>query len=114
MSDGDPIESVYVDASVEQYLRDILAATREPRAHGLAALDGALEAGAPEADFERILRLAKEKAHRADRGYLLPDDVRQAARATLELTLIPSRQAEAQGHGSEDLVQTILDSIEVP
>jgi MoxR-like ATPase len=104
----------YVDGQLPEYLKKILEATRAPQEHGLPQLAGALESGAPEEDFDRIMGIAKEYAVRAGRKYMVPEDIRSAAEDTLGLTLILSGRAEAEGLEIEDVVCKILDSIATP
>jgi len=104
------LDAVYVDGKVREYLENILRYTREPEEW----LAGVLESGAPEEDFDRIMRMAKEQAVRAGRKYLVPEDIRAAAADTLCLTLILSSRAESEGLQVESVVGKILDMIETP
>jgi len=110
---GDPAD-VYVDERLKGYLEEILQATREPGGQWLSRLDGMIESGAPPEDFQRILQLARERAVRGERKYLVPEDIREAARDTLSLTLILSSRAGAEGLDAEGVIQIIFDAIEVP
>ncbi len=114
MTNTEDVGSIYVDEKIYGYLKTILAATRAPQDHGLAHLADNIESGAPEEDFQRILSMAKARALRDGRNYLVPRDIRGAAEDTLCLTLILSPQAEAQEVDMSELVCAILDMIEVP
>jgi len=106
--------SVYVDQKVKEYLGNLLQATREPKGKFLESLSGMVESGAPPEDFERILGLARERAVREGRKYLVPEDIRDAAKDTLTLTLILSSRAVAEGLDVDQVIQAIFDAIEVP
>jgi MoxR-like ATPase len=88
-------------------------ATRTPSAYGLA-LEGLIQYGAsPRASIYLTLS-AKAHALLRGRGYVTPQDIKSIARDVLRHRVIVSYEAEAEEQTSEDLIDQILDTVEVP
>jgi MoxR-like ATPase len=108
------VREVYVDEKVEQYVVDLVTATRDPAAAGLADLADLIEYGAsPRATINLILA-GKAHAFLRRRGYVTPDDVRALGWDVLRHRIILTYEAEAENITSEDVVRRIFDTIEVP
>jgi MoxR-like ATPase len=108
------VRDVYVDAKVEQYVVDLVTATRDPAAAGLADLADLIEYGAsPRATISMVLA-GKAHAFLRRRGYVTPDDVRAIGMDVLRHRIILTYEAEAENITSEDVVRRIFDTIEVP
>ncbi|MDP6460758.1 MAG: AAA family ATPase [Gemmatimonadota bacterium] len=108
------VRDIYMDEKVENYVVDLVHATREPAEHGLSELADLIEYGAsPRATIYLVLA-AKAHAFLARRGYVTPDDVRAIGRDVLRHRVILTYEAEAEETTSEDVVNRIFDTIEVP
>jgi len=107
-------DGVYLDAKLRAYILDLVAATRDPKAAGLAELAPLVAFGASPRATLYLARAAKAMALVAGRGYVVPEDVQEIAADVLRHRLVPSYEAEAQSLGSDDLVARLLDRIEVP
>ncbi len=108
------VRDVYVDTKVEQYVVDLVTATRDPAAAGLADLADLIEYGAsPRATISMVLA-GKAHAFLRRRGYVTPDDVRAIGMDVLRHRIILTYEAEAENITSEDVVRRIFDAIEVP
>jgi MoxR-like ATPase len=108
------VRDVYVDEKVERYVVDLVAATRDPKAAGLADLADLIEYGAsPRASINLILA-AKAHAFLRRRGYVTPDDIRALGLDVLRHRVILTYEAEAENTTSEDIVRRIFDRVEVP
>jgi len=107
------ITEIYVDEKIKQYILDIVFATREPAEFGLDI--GALIAygGSPRASLYLSLA-ARAHAFLQGRAYVTPEDIKAIAMDVLRHRVIITYEAEAEELTSEDIVQRILDSIEVP
>jgi MoxR-like ATPase len=107
------IDMVYVDPKIKQYVIDLVFATREPAQAGLD-IGGLIDYGAsPRASIYLILA-AKAHAFLRHRGYVTPEDIKALAKDVLRHRLILSYEAEAQELTTDNLVQRVLDTIEVP
>ena len=107
-------DAVYLDAKLKGYVLDLVAATRDPKASGLADLAPLVAFGVSPRATLYLARAAKAHALVAGRGYVVPEDVKEIAADVLRHRLIPSYEAEARGLTSDDLVAKLLDWIEVP
>ncbi len=108
------VNAIYVDEKVQRYIVDLVFATREPEQYGLGALGPLIEYGAsPRASIYLTIG-AKAHAFTQHRGYVTPDDVLAIGMDVLRHRIIVSYEAEAQETISDDIVEKIFRSIEIP
>ena len=108
------IDEIYVDEKVEEYVLDLVFATRQPKNYGLNDLSQLIKIGAsPRASINLILA-AKAKAFIERRGYVIPEDVRYIGKDVLCHRLSLTYEAEAEEISSEEIIQRLFDSIEIP
>ncbi len=108
------VREVYVDEKIEQYILDIVLATREPEKFGLANLKNLIAYGAsPRATINLGLGV-RALAFIRRRGYVIPEDVRTLAFDVLRHRIAPSYEAEAEEITSENIIESILNTIESP
>ncbi len=108
------VEEVYIDPKVEQYIIDIVFATRGPRDYGLAELEDLVSYGASPRASIYLAKAAKAHAFLKHRGYVTPEDVRAIGLDVLRHRVIVTYEAEAEEVTSEDVVQKVLNTVEVP
>ena len=105
---------IYIDPAIENYILDIVFATREPAEAGLPKLQPLIEYGAsPRASINMALA-AKALAFIRRRGYVIPEDVRSIALDVMRHRIGITYEAEAEGVTRESIVRQILDTIKVP
>ncbi len=110
----DAADLIYMDRQVEQYIVDIVFASREPAEYGLGDLAGLISyGGSPRASI-CLAKTARAHAFLRRRGYVTPEDVRSVALDVLRHRVLITYEAEAEEVTSEDIVNRILDSVEVP
>jgi MoxR-like ATPase len=108
------LNALYIDERVEQYIVDLVVASREPEAVGLGVLKPLIEyGGSPRATINLNLA-ARAHAFLQHRAYITPEDVRSIAMDVLRHRIAVTYEAEAEEITSEDIVQRILDTVEVP
>ena len=108
------IDDIYVDEKVEDYVLNLVFATRDPGEYNLGDMDNLIEYGAsPRATINLILA-AKARAFLQHRGYVTPEDVRYVGRDVLRHRVILTYEAAAEELTSEDILQRLFDSIEIP
>ncbi|MDZ7372755.1 MAG: MoxR family ATPase [candidate division KSB1 bacterium] len=105
---------VYMDEKIEHYIVDLVFATREPRRYGLESLEDLIQYGASPRATIYLTLAAKAHAFLRRRGYVTPEDVKAVAMDVLRHRVIPTFEAEAEEKTSEDIVRTILNSVETP
>ncbi len=108
------INDIYVDEKVEKYILNLVFATRNPDKYELDDLQNLIEYGAsPRASINLVLA-SKARAFLEHRGYITPEDVRYIGADILRHRIILTYEAEAEEITSDDIVQRLFDTIEVP
>jgi len=108
------VDQVFVDEKVRGYVVDLVHATRDPKAAGIADLDGMIETGASPRASLFLTRAAKANAFLQGRTYATPHDVKNLALDVLRHRVAITYEAEAQGKKSEDVIDRILAGVLVP
>jgi len=108
------VEQIYVDPKVEDYIVNIVYATRDPQSAGLEDLKNLIAFGASPRATINLLRSARAHAFIRSRGYVTPEDVKSIGMDVLRHRVITTYEAEAENVFPEDIVQKIFDSVEVP
>ncbi len=107
------VDKIYVDPKIEQYVVDLVFATRKPSDHGLD-MDHLIQfGGSPRATISLVLA-AKAWAFLQGRGYVTPQDIKTIGMDVLRHRVIPSYEAEAEGLSSEPIITRIFDTVPVP
>lgn len=108
------VEQVYIDEKIEQYIADIVFATRYPDRYGLKELkDMIVFGGSPRASIN-LAKAARAYAFIKHRGYVVPEDVRAVAHDVLRHRIGLSYEAEASNVTAEEIVSKIINKVEVP
>ena len=108
------VQDIYVDEKIEQYILDIVFATRNPEDFGLSNLTPLISyGGSPRATINLALA-ARANAFIKRRGYVIPEDVREICMDVLRHRVAVTYEAEAEDITSEIIVQRILNTVEVP
>lgn len=110
----DVVREVYMDEKIEQYIIDIVFASRTPEEYGLKKLKDLISfGGSPRASIS-LAHAAKAYAFIKRRGYVIPEDVRAIAKDVLRHRVGLTYEAEAENITSEDIVNEILNAVEIP
>ena len=108
------VRQVYIDEKIEQYIADLVFATRYPERYGLNELKDMITfGGSPRASIN-LAKAARAYAFIKRRGYVVPEDVRAVAHAVLRHRIGLSYEAEAGNVTSEQIVSQIINKVEVP
>ena len=108
------VGEIYVDPRVEEYVVDLVLATREPQRYGLADTDELIAYGASPRASIALNLAARAHAFLRGRAYATPDDVRAIALDVLRHRVAVTYEAEAEEVTSEQIVERILGAVEVP
>ena len=108
------INDIYVDQKVEEYILNLIFATREPESFGLNDIKGLIDYGASPRATINIVLASKARAFMEHRGYITPEDVRFVGMDVLRHRVILTYEAEAEELSSEDIIQRLFETIEVP
>ncbi|MBQ8607000.1 MAG: MoxR family ATPase [Bacteroidaceae bacterium] len=108
------VHQVYLDEKIEQYIADIVFATRYPEKYGMKELKGFIAfGGSPRASINLALA-ARAYAFIKRRGYVVPEDVRAVSHDVLRHRIGLTYEAEASNMTSDEIVSQILNKVEVP
>lgn len=108
------VKQVYIDERIEQYIADIVFATRYPEQYKLNEMKNYISfGGSPRASINLALA-ARANAFIKRRGYVVPEDVREVAADVLRHRIGLSYEAEAANIKADDIVKEILNKVEVP
>jgi len=105
--------SVYVDDKIQEYVLDLVSATRRPRDFGLT-LDTLIAFGASPRATLFLVRGAQGVALLDGRPYVLPEDVKKIAPDVLRHRIHVTYEAEAEGVDGEEVARRILEQVRVP
>ena len=108
------IERIYMDEKIENYILDIVFATREPQNYQLGPLRNKISFGASPRGSIALAKAAKCHAFLRHRGFVTPDDVRAVAPAVLRHRIGLTYEAEAEELSTENIVTEILNTLMVP
>ncbi|MBN2442478.1 MAG: AAA family ATPase [Spirochaetales bacterium] len=106
-------DEIYIDEKIEEYIVDIIQATRTPKEYNLD-IEGLLQYGASPRATIYLTMASKAYALLQGRGYVTPQDVKSIGMDVLRHRLIVSYEAEAEEITAESIVKKIFDTVEVP
>ncbi len=108
------VKQIYMDEKIEQYIIDIVFATRYPEQYGLGKLKNLISyGGSPRASINLALA-AKAHAYLSKRAYIIPDDVKAIANDVLRHRIGLTYEAEAENVTPEMMIDDILKTVQVP
>jgi MoxR-like ATPase len=108
------VREIYIDEKIENYIVDIVFATRNPSQYGLDDLSDLINYGASPRASIYLALAAKAHAFLRRRGYVTPEDVRSIGMDVMRHRIILSYEAEAEEVGTEDVMRKVLNRVEVP
>jgi MoxR-like ATPase len=108
------IGTLYLDEKIEEYIVEIVHATREPREHGLPDLVPLIEYGASPRASIYLAVCARAHAFLRGREYVLPEDVKAIGPDVLRHRIITSFEADAEEISPDDVVARVFGGISVP
>lgn len=107
------MDEVHVDIKIQNYIVDLVMATRNPEAYGLKLRELIQFGGSPRATINLTLA-AKANAFLAGRGYVTPADVKEIALDVLRHRVVLTYEAEAEERNSDSIVREILHHVQTP
>jgi MoxR-like ATPase len=108
------VREVYMDEKIEQYILDIVFATRFPKNFKLDKLTQLISYGASPRGSIYLALASKAYAFVQRRGYVVPEDVRSVCHDVLRHRIGITYEAEAENITSVEIINDILNTIEVP
>jgi len=108
------VKEIYIDEKIKNYILDIVFATRNPEEFKLGDLKKMIAYGASPRATLYLTQAAKAYAFLQGRGYVTPEDVKSIGPDILRHRVILTYEAEAEETTSEEVIQTLFNTIEVP
>jgi len=107
-------ESIYIDENLQDYIVNLVAATRSPETHNLNSLKSMIQYGASPRASIFLNRVSKAYAFMQGRGYVVPHDIKTVGFDILRHRILLTYEAEAENVTPDDVLKKIFDTIEVP
>jgi MoxR-like ATPase len=108
------VRDIYLDEKVEQYILDIVFATRNPEQFKLDKLKPIISYGSSPRGSINLAIAAKAQAFLNKRGYVVPEDVRAISIDVLRHRIGLTYEAEAENITAENVIDTVLDKVNTP
>lgn len=108
------INEIYVDQKIQNYVVDIILASRNPEEYKIGEISNFIKYGASPRATIFLISASKSRAFMQGRGYVIPEDIRYVIHDVLRHRIIPTFEAEAEEINSEYIIESILSEIEVP
>ncbi len=108
------VREVYLDEKIENYITDIVFASHYPSDYKLSQFENMISYGASPRASINLALAAKAYAFLRKRGYVIPEDIRAVAHDVMRHRIGLTYEAEAENITSEDIINEILNSVEVP
>jgi MoxR-like ATPase len=108
------VKEVYLDEKIEQYIIDLVFATRRPKEYGLDQLEFLIGYGASPRASINLALAAKAYAFINKRGFVIPEDVRAICPDVMQHRIGLTYEAEAEDITQADIVKKIMDVVQVP
>ena len=107
-------DEIYIDENLQDYIINLVQATRDPEGNQLSSLKGMIQFGASPRASIFLHRAAKAYAFLQRRGYVVPHDIKSIGLDVLRHRIILSYEAEAENVTADDIIKKIFDTLEVP
>ncbi|MFZ1800119.1 MAG: MoxR family ATPase [Chitinophagaceae bacterium] len=108
------VKQIYMDEKIEDYIVDIVFATRQPGKYGLRNLENLIQYGGSPRASVNLAMAAKANAFLKKRGFVIPDDVKEIAADVLRHRIGMTYEAEAENITTERVIEDILKTVQVP
>ena len=114
LSARDVVRKVHVDEKIQEYVLNLVVATRDPNVAGLDDMGNLISYGASPRAGLFLIDASRAYAFLKGRGYVTPDDIKQVALDVLRHRVITTFEARAREVTPEQIIQRILDNLEIP
>jgi len=108
------VRQIYMDEKIEQYILDIVFATRQPEKYKLEKLKSLISYGASPRGSINLALAAKAQAFLNKRGFVIPEDVRSICKDVLRHRIGLTYEAEAESINVENVIEDVLKQTNVP
>jgi len=120
LSEGDLVElkaaikNVHVDPEVEEYMIELVNATRNPKEYGLSELEEFIQFGASPRVSIDMFKAVKAMAFMRGKDFVTPIDVAYIAKELMRHRIVLTYEAEAEGITTDEIIQKVLEAVAIP
>jgi MoxR-like ATPase len=108
------IKDVHVDPEVEEYMIELVNATRNPEQYGLEELKDFIQFGASPRVSIDMFKAVKAMAFMRDKDFVTPVDVAYIAKELMRHRIVLTYEAEAEGITTDEIIQKVLETVKIP
>ena len=108
------INAVHVDAEVEEYMIELVNATRNPSEYGLDNIKDYIQFGASPRVSIDMFKAVKAMAHMRGKDFVTPVDVAYIAKELMRHRIVLTYEAEAEGITTDEIIQSVLETVKIP
>ncbi len=108
------LKQIHIDSELEEYIVELIYATREPQNYGLEEIKDYLQFGASPRGTIDMFKAVKAKAYLRGNDYVSPLDISLVFKDVLRHRIVLSYEAEAEGISSDQILQKIIEKVPVP
>jgi len=108
------IKEVHVDAEVEEYMIELVNATRNPKEYGLSELEEFIQFGASPRVSIDMFKAVKAMAFMRGKDYVTPIDIAYIAKELMRHRIVLTYEAEAEGITTDEIIQKVLEAVAIP
>jgi len=108
------IKDVHVDPQVEEYMIELVNATRNPKEYGLEELQDFIQFGASPRVSIDMFKAVKAMAFMRDKDFVTPVDVAYIAKELMRHRIVLTYEAEAEGISTDEIIQKVLETVKIP
>jgi MoxR-like ATPase len=120
LSEGDldelkkAIKAIHVDAEVEEYMIELVNATRNPNEYGLDEIQEYIQFGASPRVSIDMFKAVKAMAFMRGKEFVTPIDVAYIAKELMRHRIVLTYEAEAEGITTDEIIQKVLETVTIP
>ena len=108
------VKTVHIDAEVEEYMIELVNATRNPSEYGLAELQNFIQFGASPRVSIDMFKAVKAMAFMRGKDFVTPVDVAYIAKELMRHRIVLTYEAEAEGITTDEIIQKVLETVAIP
>ncbi|WP_457747269.1 AAA family ATPase [Sulfurimonas sp.] len=108
------IQNVHVDEEVEEYMIELVNATRHPEQYGLDKLKDFIQFGASPRVSIDMFKAVKAMAYMRGKDFVTPIDVAYIAKELMRHRIVLTYEAEAEGITTDEIIQEVLETVAIP
>jgi MoxR-like ATPase len=108
------IKQIHIDSEVEEYMIELVNATRYPSQYGLDDLQNLIQFGASPRVSIDMFKAVKAMAYLRDKDYVTPVDVAYIAHEIMRHRIVLTYEAEAEGITTDEIIQKVIETVNIP